>query len=71
VRAGVPADNATFFCDYRRVKCYSHSFRQARYQGAVDDCTEAQGELLQISGADEQQLVERVGALHWLLPPSA
>jgi hypothetical protein len=58
--AGAPPDNNTFFCDYQRVKCYSHNFRQAGYQGAADACTEAQGELLHISSAAEQQLVEQV-----------
>ena len=62
-RAGVPPDNATFFCDYQRIKCYSHNFRQAGYQGAVDACVEAQGELLHIGSAAEQQLVEQVRGL--------
>ena len=58
--AGVPGDNATFFCDYSRVRCYSHSFRQSGQQGAQQDCVGLGGELVQYRDAGEQQLVEQV-----------
>jgi hypothetical protein len=63
--AGVPADNATFFCDYGRVRCYSHSFRQSGHQGAEQDCVALGGELVQYRDAGEQQLVEQVGSCMW------
>jgi hypothetical protein len=58
---GVPADNSTFFCNYARVRCYSHSFKQDGHRGAEQDCAMLGGELVQFRDASEQQLVEQVG----------
>jgi hypothetical protein len=60
-RAGAPAANRTFFCDYGGQYCYSHTFKKAGFQAAADDCTAQGGSLVQYGSAAQQLLVEQVG----------